>query len=153
MPSLYLFLLFSFSLPPIARRDDTLLAGDKGSRARGRTKLEMLILGMVAKEARDGKGEADVNYETVLILSFIPTRISRPERKYLGRGKARRRDGCVDERRCFVAAAAAAAATSCMRMHRPRMIYTVVSLEKSRIILGLAQTARHRSTRYATVAI
>lgn len=31
-----------------------------------------------------------------------------------------------------------AAATSCMRTQRPRMIYTVVSLEKSLIILGRA---------------
>lgn len=36
--------------------------------------------------------------------------------------------------------AAAAATSSCMRMHRPRMIYIVVSLEKSLIILGDGET-------------
>lgn len=73
----------SFSLSrsrlPIARRDDTLPAGDKGSRARGRAKLEMLIPDIPARETGDGRGEAGVSYETVLILSFIPTRISEPE--------------------------------------------------------------------------
>jgi len=69
----------SRSLLPIARRDDTLPAGDKRSGARGRAKLEMLIPGIAAKETRDGRGEAGVSYETVLILSFILTRISEPE--------------------------------------------------------------------------
>jgi len=80
MPRLsFISLFFSRSLLPIARRDDTLPAGDKESRARGRAKLEMLIPGIAARETGDGRGEAGVSYETVLILSFIPTRISEPE--------------------------------------------------------------------------
>lgn len=108
---LSLLLALSFSFLPIARRDDTLPAGDKGSRARGRAKLEMLIPGMAARRAGDGRGEAGVSYETVLILSFIPARRS------LGSGEERcgyhrRRDGCDD---VAVAAAVAAVATGCMR--------------------------------------
>lgn len=44
----------------------------------------MLIPGMAAREAGDGRGEAGVSYETVLILSFIPTWISGPERNDAG---------------------------------------------------------------------
>lgn len=125
IPPLSLFFSFALSrsLLPIARRDDTLPAGDKGSRARGRAKLEMLIPG-IARETGDGRGEAGVSYETVLILSFIPTRISEPE---TGEERYRqRRDGCAGARCCCCcccSAAAAAtstvaavgAATGCMR--------------------------------------
>lgn len=129
VPSLYLLLLFSFSLPPIARRDDTLLAGDKGSRARGRAKLEMLIPGMVAKEARDGKGEAGVNYETVLILSFIPTRISGPGEEV---SRARRRLHWWETPLLLLLQLVVCVCTG-------RVWYIlVVSLEKSSIILGRA---------------
>lgn len=47
---LSLILFLTFSLLSIARRDDTFPAGDKGSRARGRAKLEMLIPGTAAKK-------------------------------------------------------------------------------------------------------
>lgn len=103
----------------IARCDDTLPAGDKGSRARGRAKLEMLIPGIAARETGDGRGEAGVSYETVLILSFIPTRISEPE---TGEEWYRQRDdGCAGARCCCLllaatcTVAAVGAATGCMR--------------------------------------
>lgn len=83
----------------------------------------MLIPGIAAKETGDGRGEAGVSYETVLILSFIPTRISEPE---TGEERYRqRRDGCDCETTlllllllcCFATStvAAVAAATGCMR--------------------------------------
>jgi len=46
----------------------------------------------------DERGEAGVSYETVLILSFIPTRISEPETEK--ERYRQRRDGCAGTRCC-----------------------------------------------------
>lgn len=74
----------------------------------------MLIPGVAAKEMGDGRGEAGVSYETVLILSFILTRISEPEtgeERYIANDVtvALARDAATST------VAAVTAATGCMR--------------------------------------
>lgn len=65
------FLSFSLSRSflPIARRDDTLPAGDKGFRARGRAKLEMLIPGHSGE--RNGRRKGWSRRELRDSLNFV----------------------------------------------------------------------------------